>query len=161
MNSNDSQQPLDDNARKLLLKSLFADDPFLSPTMKARCLHEKLQEMRARETVPEERIQERRAEPDRLFWIEGQDEPASLRPGRKPESEVRISFEEATECLRRTVFPTPYANTAPDRLNHFRTQVLPQWLQKVPRRETGQHIVAGQPVPTLLYNPSRGAEEKE
>src|SRR5690242_1164317 len=45
-----NQQTLDEK-RKQQLEALFADEPFLSPTMKARRLHEKLRELQAAETA--------------------------------------------------------------------------------------------------------------
>ena len=41
----------DSESRKRKLDDLFADEPFLSPTMKARRLHEKLQELQTRDVI--------------------------------------------------------------------------------------------------------------
>src|SRR5262245_5473010 len=123
-----SQQPQNGDSRQRQLEALFADEPFLSPTMKARRLHEKLQELRAEEPVATERTPKRTRESNLPFWNEDEEAPAFLRPERKPGSEARMSFAEATAYLRRSAASSADLISPPDRLSHFRTQVLPQWL---------------------------------
>jgi hypothetical protein len=153
MNSN--QQALDDHKRKLQLDALFADEPFLSPTMKARRLHEKLQELRAAETETAIVAPEKSGASDRLFWIEEQEAAASSPSEPKPEEETPVNFADATACLR-----GPYATSPSNRLYHFRMEVLTQWMRHVPLRETGSHTEAGWPYTIPPYYSFRETEER-
>lgn len=128
------QQPLNDSTRHRQLDALFADEPYLSPTMKARRLHEKLQEARAKENQAAEQTTEKRREPDFPFWIGDDEETIFGGAGRGAEGS-RISFAEATERLRRARGADPFGHSSSDRLHYFRTQVLSQWLKQAPRRE--------------------------
>ncbi len=47
----DRYNPKEGDPRRRKLDDLFADEPFLSPTMKARRLHEKLLELQNREDI--------------------------------------------------------------------------------------------------------------
>src|SRR5437016_3668498 len=65
---NDREQPFDAEARRRRLDALFADEPFLSPTMKARRLYEKLHELPGGETperdLPEPPVDAARPRPE-------------------------------------------------------------------------------------------------
>ena len=129
-----NQQSLDEK-RKQQLAALFADEPFLSPTMKARRLHEKLKEMQAGESTTTAEVS---LPSDRQFWIEGKKETVTQRSEQHLEDEGRMSFADATAYLR-----SPYSTMPSHRLHHFRMQVLTQWLRQVPLRETGSHSKNG------------------
>jgi|SRR5579871_236598 len=135
--SDPREQPLDAEARRRRLDDLFADEPYLSTTMKARRLHEKLQELRAREQAVQEPPAEAHlldrssadAEADYLLETSGQTS------GERLQVTERVSLNGAAEYLRAGVGPgqpePPYAA----RLLHFREQVLMKWLECAPEKE--------------------------
>lgn len=131
-----SRQPMDEAGRKRHLEALFADEPFLSPTMKARRMHEKLVDMRTRESITGEWSAPLLAgDPPRSVAL--LEEPAGLRAERGSTAGPRMTFQEAKTRLGGQGVPDPYAFTSSDPISYFRTQVLSQWIQKVDRRETG------------------------
>ena len=130
-----SQQPMDDAGRKRHLEALFADEPFLSPTMKARRMHEKMHEARAREG----------AGGDRSSVVFGQDsgrahalleEPDFLRADRPASLQQRLTLAEAAARLRRPLDTGGFPGALPDALGQFKSQVLAQWVQRAGPRET-------------------------
>jgi hypothetical protein len=126
-----NQQPMDDAGRKRHLEALFADEPFLSPTMKARRMHEKLYEMRATEADFGDRMTGTSLVLDTPFSIAIRDEPAFMRP-----DSTLISFAEAAMRLRSGDGSSRFGMSMADPIDAFRTQVLALWVQKVDRRES-------------------------
>ncbi|HZP84211.1 MAG TPA: hypothetical protein VFB21_21395 [Chthonomonadaceae bacterium] len=105
------------DVRPMRLDDLFADEPYLSPTMKARRLHEKLQEIqnaaRRAEMLPEERT---------LYAPPLPDTPSA----------ARVSLSQAALYLRAGLALRP---DTPASLLRFREQTLRQWLDNTPLRE--------------------------
>lgn len=99
------------------LDDLFADEPYLSPTMKARRLHEKLQEIqntaRRTERLPEERT-------------------PSMPSRQETPPAARLSLAQAAGYLRAGLALRP---DTPMPLRRFREQTLRQWLNETPLRE--------------------------
>jgi hypothetical protein len=126
---------MDDAGRKRHLEALFADEPFLSPTMKARRMHEKLYEMRALETDNSPRAGVSTLGLDSPFQITAREEPAFLRPDFASSGAPRISFADAVARLHGSGSGGSY-DPASDAIERFRAQVLAVWVQKVDRRET-------------------------
>jgi hypothetical protein len=110
------------NAGKLQrkLEDLFADEPFLSPTMKARSLHEKL-----------------RVHPPATSGL------ARSAQGAEPPFdalclvETRVSLEDAVRLLRTERERDGVLIAEEECLHRFREQVLPEWLKLAPARENG------------------------
>lgn len=146
-----SGQTSDEIGRSRHLEALFADEPYLSPTMKARQMHEKLLEQRASEgapinspVTPSLRIETR--EPVRSAG------PATT-PVRKTSGVPKMSFDEARAILRGHGTPDPYGFDPTDPLSYFRTQILSQWLEKVEPREINR--------PDSTYNQSSATPSVE
>ncbi|HXG23281.1 MAG TPA: hypothetical protein VNJ09_01905 [Chthonomonadales bacterium] len=135
---NGGEKPVEQEPKRRKLDELFADEPFLSTTMKARRLHEKLRqyhhaELDAEHPLPTEAfVQDRPARShaaggysgDRTIGVE--EEAVSLsvaagylrarRAGISPEGE-RISAAIA------------------ERLQRFRDEVLSEWMKGLPKGE--------------------------
>ena len=125
-------QPTDDEVRARHLEALFADEPFLSPTMKARRIHDKMQEMRAAESSAARPV--RAAAVTRSFWMEREE----LMPKRAepPPAGPRMSFAEAIAHLRQPIRSAPDGGLDPaDPISRFRSEMLYPWVQQVGRRE--------------------------
>ena len=103
--------------KPMRLDDLFADEPYLSPTMKARRLHEKLQEIqnaaRRAEMLPEER-------------------PHYAAPLPDASDAMRVSLSQAALYLRAGLVQRP---DTPVHLLRFREQTLRQWLDNTSLRE--------------------------
>ena len=125
-----SRQPMDEAGRKRHLEALFADEPYLSPTMKARRMVEKLNDTRARDGGFGERLTV-----DSPFSGPVSDDPAFMRFERAAPTGPGISLQEAKKRLGGQGVPDPFAFSPSDPISYFRTQVLSQWVQKVDRRE--------------------------
>lgn len=131
-----SQQALDDAGRKRHLEALFADEPFLSPTMKARRMHEKTSELRAREPGRRDRDLGAAFASDVEYAFTVLEEAAFIRPDRLPMDGTQISFADAAARLRGPSAPETLGDAQSDPIRYFRTQVLEQWIRKVEPRET-------------------------
>ncbi len=132
-----SRQSVDEAGRKRHLEALFADEPFLSPTMKARRMHEKMVESRGRESAAGERPAAPSHAVDPSYLAAILEEPALSRSDRSGSLRPKMSLEEAKKRLGGQGVPDPFAFTPSDPLSYFRTQVLSEWFQKVDRREIG------------------------
>lgn len=153
----DNRQP-DSNpdSRRRRLDDLFGDEPFLSPTMKARRLHEKLH---TPEIVSIEEI-----------TVEGlhraPQSTALVRPDSYPETvpdvpedgsprlqllcfgeelqqqasgqQAGITLADAASILRGGVIPNSQVEFV-EPLKQFREQVLMQWIKGAPARDTDQN----------------------
>ncbi|HLJ55881.1 MAG TPA: hypothetical protein VKT77_12655 [Chthonomonadaceae bacterium] len=129
-----SRQAMDEAGRKRHLEALFADEPYLSPTMKARRMHEKmLDDMPGIFSAERQPASTLAADPQRTAAL--LEEPLPLRTDRAGGQAPQMTFEEARRHLSGQGVPDPYAFTPSDPLSYFRTQVLSQWIQKVDRRE--------------------------
>jgi hypothetical protein len=134
------------------LDELFADEPYLSTTMKARRLHEKLQEFEARDhtALP---VQAFVSIPPALAEREiVERQVIEARPAYVPEK-ARLSFAQAAELLRespsqlraRALQGLMDAETA-DRLIRLREQVLMQWMAEgLPRSADGEPPIRREP----------------
>ena len=138
-----SQQPMDDAGRKRHLEALFADEPFLSPTMKARRMHEKLHEAKERESFSGDRT-------GLMFGPEAGrgpallEEPDFLRADRLAGPTQRLTLTEAAARLRRPADDWGNPGASSDTLSQFRFQVLSQWVQRAgPREISATEGVAG------------------
>jgi len=131
-----SRQPMDEAGRKRHLEALFADEPFLSPTMKARRMHEKMLDGRAREGAAGERASTPFLAPDTLHSAVVLEDPSLMRLERGAAQGPRLTFQEARARLSGQGVPDPFAFSSTDPISYFRTQVLSQWFQKVDKRET-------------------------
>ncbi len=132
----DFQPPPDGLPKRRKLDELFADEPFLSPTMRASRLHEKLQEMEARgestQDMPTEAFVAARP-------------PGTARPGGEDDMLLRanemVGLAEASEYLRAS-FAVRRAWSAQGRispgcaarLHKFHEGTLVQWLKGIGRR---------------------------
>jgi hypothetical protein len=132
---------MDDAGRKRHLEALFADEPFLSPTMKARRMHEKLHEARERDNGERTSL---------MFGPEAGrapallEEPDFLRADRLSGPAQRLTLAEAAARLRRPVDDWGNPGASPDSLSQFRFQVLSQWVQRAgPREISATEGVAG------------------
>lgn len=132
---NSSQQPMDDAGRKRHLEALFADDPFLSPTMMARRMHEKMVEMRSRETAAPYRPVGPFLPSDAPYSVVFAEAPDIPAAGAMSMSGTRISMAEARVRLSEFRTEGAAASGQMDPMFHFRTRVLAIWAQKVDRRE--------------------------
>lgn len=132
-----SQQTLDDAGRKRHLEALFADEPYLSPTMKARRMHEKMVDTRARDAAVAEWSAPPSLAIESPYSSAHLEEAAILRTERGPAGAARMSLQEARARLSGQGVPDPFGFTSADPISYFRTQVLSQWIQKVDRRENG------------------------
>ena len=141
-----SQQPMDDAGRKRHLEALFADEPFLSPTMKARRMHEKMYEMRARESHSGDRPYGVALAPRPPYASTLLDEPDFVRSDHALTAAKRMSFVEAAARLRRLADNDNYTQSPSDSIGQFRTQLLAQWVQRVGPRETSQGTPTDRPV---------------
>lgn len=138
------EQSLDAETRRRRLDDLFADEPYLSTTMKARRLHEKLQELRAREqAVQEPSTDASLRERSSYLESEGSDaasllEASSQAPGagERLQGTERVSLARAADYLRAGVGPGQLEPPYAARLLHFREQVLMKWLEGAPEKET-------------------------
>src|SRR5579862_2828791 len=116
-----SRQPMDEAGRKRHLEALFADEPYLSPTMKARRMHEKVADARGRDVA----FAERPAAPSRAGDLAHA--PASLEDGADARGErffpsgPRISLQEAKARLGGQGVPDPFAFSPSDPIFYFRT----------------------------------------
>ena len=134
------EQSLDAETRRRRLDDLFADEPYLSTTMKARRLHEKLQELRAREQAVQEPPTDASLR-ERSPYSEAEDSgPAGPRqaPGAdgRTQAAERVSLARAAEYLRVGTSPGQMEPPYAARLLHFREQVLMKWLEGAPEKET-------------------------
>lgn len=125
-----SRQPMDEAGRKRHLEALFADEPYLSPTMKARRMHEKLNDPRSRDVGFGDRLSV-----DSPFAGPVSDDPAFMRYERTAPPGSGMSLLEAKKRLGSQGVPDPFAFSPSDPISYFRTQVLSQWIRKVDRRE--------------------------
>jgi len=131
----DRNKPYDLEPRRLRLDQLFEDAPYLSPTMKARCLHERLAQMQAQGMAAEVVVQEPFGEEDAFADALLDDlrrphtvpTPASVE---RPAPEAMLTLAEVVQYLR-VMRAVPHL----DRLCRFRDQVLKRWLEEAPRRE--------------------------
>ena len=128
-----SGQPSDEIGRSRHLDELFADEPFLSPTMKARQMHEKMLELRLSQGAANERPAQ--SLQDIEANVRQQPVAISTPPARKHSGVPKMNFDEARAILRGHGVPDQYGFDPTDPLSYFRTQVLSQWLQKVEPRE--------------------------
>lgn len=135
---NGGEKPVEQEPKRRKLEELFADEPFLSATMKARRLHDKLRqyyhaELDAEQPLPTEAfVQDRPARAhsaggyscDRT--IGGEEEVASL--------SVAASYFRA---LRAGISPEGEQMSAAtaERLRRFRDEVLTEWLKGLPSGE--------------------------
>jgi hypothetical protein len=140
----DSQQPFDPSIRRKKLDDLFVDEPFLSPTMKAHRLHQKLDHLPpppgvasgpSKEARPAEvpiRPADVRPAPTLSFSSAAvpQDAPAESPPESGP-----LSLVEAARYIRWGSIGSRWELPDAERLQHFRDQVLRAWLRGAPRRE--------------------------
>lgn len=136
-----SGQTLDEIDRKRHLDALFADEPYLSPTMKARSMHEKMRGMRSMEegdedspysdvadvmpipaTVPRQTVQS---------TVDKGVARSTSTSDRAVSTAPKLDFDEARAILRGHGVPDPYGFDPTDPLSYFRTQILSEWLQKV------------------------------
>jgi hypothetical protein len=150
------QQSFPTETRRRKLDDLFGDDPYLSPTMKARRLHEKLEtpEAVSLEEIARESVV---ADPGPRAVISPEVLPVPAPPvARDPGSHLQmvcyeesgapesspagsaIPFADAAAFLR--VGRNAGANrpAQAEQLHHLREQVLLQWLKSVPPREAEQ-----------------------
>lgn len=127
----DRQQPFNEDVKKRRLDELFADEPYLSATMKARRLHEKLEEFESRDGAVQELPREAfvadlSARPGPL------NDEAAERDALRPQQMLRLPA--AKEYLRaRPGVLEAYADRGildqevAARLRRFRDEVLPKW----------------------------------
>ena len=143
MNSNG--HPMDEFGRKLHLDALFADEPYLSPTMKARQMHEKMEEQRENQSgvsLPPARGIEGIVASQSMSTSSG----SSI--SKRTTGVPKMNFDEARAILRGHGVPDKYGFDPSDPLSYFRTQVLSIWLEKVEPREINR------PDPTFVLNSS-------
>jgi hypothetical protein len=133
---------MDDAGRKRHLEALFADEPFLSPTMKARRMHEKLYEMRALESEFGDCASATSITVDSPYNLSIREEPAFMRHGGLSEDGPRFTFAEAAELLRTHDESDRRGLALSEPIDHFRKHVLEQWVRKVDRRETDSRTEA-------------------
>jgi hypothetical protein len=132
MSSNGHSNDSDPRRRKL--DELFADEPFLSPTMKARRLHEKLQKMEEQEDgatvdLPTEAYVMR--PPIRRVQASEFDSGS----GRLSAPTTTVSLSQAAEFYRaESAVSSSIDPACADSLIRFRDQVLKTWLEGLPER---------------------------
>ncbi len=126
------QQALDEAGRKRHLEALFADEPYLSPTMKARRIHERLYEAPVLDLNTRDRAGGRQSLPEAPFVTGLSGEPAFERT---TAAGMGLTL---TEARRRLAYRGSGAvsGSESDTLAQFRSQVLTGWVKKVDRRET-------------------------
>jgi hypothetical protein len=129
---------LEQEPKRKKLEELFADEPFLSTTMKARRLHEKLRQLNPANLDDEQPLPTEAFVPDRPArslsageWSRGHKD--SVR-------EDTVSLSVAANFLRaQKAGSSPeneWMSTAlAERLLRFREEVLSKWVQGLPSRE--------------------------
>lgn len=141
----DLQQPLDPKIRRKKLDELFSDEPYLSPTMKARSLYQKLEmkngesetraDLRLLPDLPpppeprlylSDKVRPRAAETTPMQKSAAVEPPRALR---------LLGFFEAIACLRQTARHGKADSPEGERLRRFRENVLLKWLPAAPKRE--------------------------
>jgi len=119
------------------LDELFADEPFLSATMKARRLHEKMQELEEQEEGAAQGMPfqafVREVSPAPALSSNGFSHAAAAAP---PREEEMIRLHEAADYLRAGSERSRVSPACAERLLHFRDETLVKWLESVPERET-------------------------
>ena len=113
-----------ETARNKRLDELFADEPHLSPTMKARRLHEKLE---AAQASP-------------AGWVPAVPPLPDFVAEPKPQT---VSLAQAAEILRAGVGWTAPNDTTVARLFRFRDTTLTQWLAEALERKSEPQRNAG------------------
>jgi hypothetical protein len=122
---NELHNPEEGDSRRRKLDDLFADEPFLSPTMKARRLHEKLQEMQNKDAIDANGLPAAACVgeiPPMLSRTE-MPEPIAV-----PTNEGAISLTAARRLYRQE--KDGPVNGTPDRLSKLKDTLLSKWLDQ-------------------------------
>lgn len=135
---NGGEKPLEQEPKRRKLDELFADEPFLSTTMKARRLHEKLRqyhhaELDAEQLLPTEAFVQDRPARSHSAGGYSSDRTTGL-------EEEAVSLSVAASYLRAQrvgISPEGEQMSAAlaERLLRFRDEVLPEWLKGMPGGE--------------------------
>ena len=146
---------MDDDGRRRHLDALFADQPFLSPTMRARGMHDKLREMRSKEigsySDSIDRTPELSNAPDWLLPVVGRQVALLQRVECVPGNTERVSFAEATARFRGPAARHRQVSSASDPILRFRDDVLSRWVQEVRPRESDRRGAQRDPDFDLPY----------
>lgn len=120
------QLPYDEEERRRRLDALFADEPFLSPTMRARRLQEK-QPAATKVAEAPAAVEKPVAET-----------PAFVREAAPWKENIVSSPESDSPTLRLADAVTRLRSAASsdDRLRRFREEILTEWLKSAPKRES-------------------------
>lgn len=140
----DSQQPFDPSIRRKKLDELFVEEPYLSPTMKAHRLYQKLDQF---QTPPDAASSPSHEAHHAEVLIHPADVPSApllslssaAAPQDAPEESVPtaepLSLVEAARYIRWGSIGSRWEIPEPERLLHFRDQTLRTWLHGAPKRE--------------------------
>ena len=140
----DLDQRISAEIRRRRLDDLFADEPYLSTTMKARRLHEKLQELRAQENsgrgAPTETLSRERSafaypSSDVLSAEALRRQAVAWQAPSAPVDPNRLTLARAAEYLRAGDQSDEDEPPYGARLQRFRAEVLTEWLEAAPERE--------------------------
>ena len=140
----DLDQRISAEIRRRRLDDLFADEPYLSTTMKARRLHEKLQELRAQESTgrgaPTETLTRDRSAFDQtasnVLTTEAiRRQSLAWQAPAAPVDPNRLTLARAAAYLRAGDQTDEDEPAYAPRLQRFRAEVLTEWLEAAPERE--------------------------
>ncbi len=121
--ANSTDIPNDDTRRRKL-DELFADEPYLSATMKARRLHEKMNDHGGNGGL---------GEIPTKAYVESPPRPALSREPRRPQEqgEPMVSLQMARSYLRDGGGSADLDSDLSERLRAFKTGELAQWMKEV------------------------------
>ena len=115
----------DDLQRRRKVDELFADEPFLSPTMKARRLHEKIEGYQEQNGAAQ-------GLPTRAFVLDrGNIQSQSINYPIKQHGEGNISFSAAVDYYRK-IGQIPISADERDKLMKLKETILEKWAKRIP-----------------------------
>ncbi len=140
----DPKQSQDPGVRQRKLDELFSDEPFLSPTMKAHRLYQKIDQMQAQQAAAPPAVSRDARLPDVPAWPPETRTVGAVSPQAAPAMPIvaaaspapkLLSLFEAAAYIRKDSAESRRGVPDPERLLRFRQQVLLAWVRNVPRRE--------------------------
>jgi hypothetical protein len=140
----ENPQPTDTSTRRKKLDELFENEPFLSPTMKAHRLYQKLEQQAAPPKTQPDSVRDARIEalPNgfgelRLVDASRPQEavPQAAAPPKESSPHRLLGLVEAAAYIRHKPAAGAQEGPAAERLLRFREHVLARWVQDAPRRE--------------------------